>query len=313
MEIITGITGAAAAEEPELRPEPEIQPEKPEPTLEERGFSLVGRALRFVMKTVTPGAWQSVVQQMAEQLPRKIELEPASELAWEHESRHLQLVEDLQDQGFVDAGMFRAANMNTNLHLLVNEAYDIRAVVYEHGNSGIVLDLVTLFGDGTGITYVNREAPGYEQSPLHPNIYLGDVPVFDLLDTCLRERPKKARLPETPATAAPLMELEYEFGAKRLRGESVNPVEIADAYLEVIERCGAVKVEVAPPVAPEIEAPVVEAEATPSAEVKAEPVRWTGRFEHVLPPREEAIGLAVAEHKAAPSGNAKKAIAGNAK
>ncbi len=257
MALITGITGAAA-EAPkiaEIGPElpvqaelfPEIaaeifEPEKPEtekaepgPGLKERSFTLIGRALRLVMKTVTPGAWQSVVQQMAGQMPAKIVLEPANDLKWEYEAKHQELLEELHDQGFVDAGVFIARAMDTRLHLLLNDAYDIRAVLYEAPNSGVVLDLVTLYGDGTGITYVNRPDPGYEQSPLHPNIYMGQVPVFELLDSCLRERPKKAILPESPVTAPRLTELEYEFGAKRLRGEPVNPVEIADAYLEVIE------------------------------------------------------------------------------
>ena len=250
MGLITGITGAAAdpvIPEPQVSPDMELAPtavtpveepvpSDPGPGLEERSFSLVGRAMRFVMKTVTPGAWQSVIQELAGQMPKTIELKPVPELRWGKEAKHLQFVEELRDQGFVEAGMYYASNMDTNLHLLVNEAYDIRAVVYEREDSGIVLDLVTLFGDGTGITYVNRDDPGYEQSPLHPNVYRGNVPVFELLDACLRERPQKATLPESPATAARLMELEYEFGAKRLRGEPVNPVEIADAYLEVIER-----------------------------------------------------------------------------
>ena len=258
MAFITGIAGAAAgpvntevevpletAPPDEIETSLEVAPAKPEPGpgLEERSYSLVGRAMRFVMRTVSPGAWQSVVQMMAGQLPTKIELEAVDRARWEREPRHAELAEELRDQGFVDAGMFRALSMNTILHLLVNEAYDIRAVVYEREDSGIVLDLVTLFGDGTGITYVNRDDPGYEQPPLHPNLYLGNVPVFELLDSCLRERPKKARLPVTVATAARLMELEYGFGAKRLRGEPVNPIEIADAYLEVIEQAGGVKLE----------------------------------------------------------------------
>jgi hypothetical protein len=257
MEIITGITGAAAKFEPveapsaqEPEPEPALEGNSAEPIekaeaegpgLEERSFTLVGKALRFVMKTITPGAWLSVVQQMAGQMPQTIELDAAGDLAWQDEARHQQLVEELRDQGFVDAGMFVAASMHSKIHLLVNEVYDLRAVVYEYPNSGVVLDLVTLFGDGTGITYVNREDPGHVQSPLHPNTYLGNVPVFELLDACLRERPKKAAFPVSVATAPRLTELEYEFGAKRLRGEPVNPIEIADAYLAVIEQSGAVQ------------------------------------------------------------------------
>jgi hypothetical protein len=259
--IITGITASSAETETEAQPaaeaaapveflpdptpaleaEPAAQelrrPELKEPTpnFEERSFTLVGRALSFVMKNMIPGAWQAVVQEMAGHMPSEIKLEPATKIIWEDESRHQQIVEELRDQGFVEAGLFRASSMDATLHLLVNEAYDIRAVVYEHGDRGIVLDLVTLYGDGTGITYVNREDPGYEQSPLHPNMYLGNIAAFELLDICLRERPKKAGLPVSPSTAAKLTELEYAFGAKRLRGDPVNPVEIADAYFEVIE------------------------------------------------------------------------------
>ena len=65
-------------------------------------------------------------------------------------------MEELHDQGFVDAGIFYAEAMDTKMHLMLNDAYDIRAVIYERANSGVVLDLVTLYGDGTGITYVNR-------------------------------------------------------------------------------------------------------------------------------------------------------------
>ena len=321
MALITGITGAAAGpEEPtrleeqaqaqaetevevRLEPEPEPvehekaepekpEPEKPEPGIAERGYTLVGRAMRFVMKNMVPVAWQSVVQDMAKQLPTTIKLEPAEDLQWENEARHQQMAEDLSDQGFVDAGIYRATSMDTKIHLMVNEAYDIRAVVYEHANSEVVLDLVTLFGDGTAVTYVNREDPGIEQSPLHPNVYLGDISVVDQLETCLRERPKKARFPETPAAAARLMELEYAFGTRRLRGESVNPIEIADAYLEAIEEAAANN-------------EMVQEEPEASEEVVQEPPkapevpRWTGRAEAVLPPREQAIGLATAEHKKA--------------
>jgi hypothetical protein len=279
MGLITGITGAAADLDTQASPEVQVSPEmelapevdapvesesvtvqpEPGPGLEERSYSLVGRALRFVMQTVTPGAWQSVIQEMAGKMPSTITLEPMPALKWQKEAQHRQFVEELRDQGFVEAGIYYASSMDANLHLLVNEAYDIRAVVYEREDSGIVLDLVTLFGDGTAITYVNRDDPGYEQSPLHPNVYRGNVPVFELLDVCLRERPQKARLPESPATAARLMVLEYEFGAKRLRGEPVNPVEIADAYLEVIERFGVAETGLkeitaeAPPALPSLE------------------------------------------------------------
>jgi hypothetical protein len=314
MALITGITGAAAGpEEPtrpqekleaesEVRPEPgpetpesetlapempavealeSPEPEKPELSLAERSYTFVGRAMRFVMQNVIPDAWQSVVQDMAKQLPTTIQLEPAKDLSWENETRHQHVVEDLSDQGFVDAGIFVAASMETKIHLMVNEAYDIRAVVYEPANSEIVLDLVTLFGDGTAVTYVNREDPGIEQSPLHPNVYLGNVSVVDQLETCLNDRPKKARFPETPAAAARLMELEYAFGTRRLRGESVNPIEIADAYLDAIEQAGAAK-------------------SDPASQPETPQVpRWTGRADTVLPPIEEAIGLATAEHKKA--------------
>ncbi len=296
MELITGITGAAAQPEVELRldarateepeiaeaaPDTEAVATAPQPTIEERSYSLVGRAVRFVMKTITPNAWQSVVQKMAEQLPAKIEL-GTTDAEWENEKLHRRIVEDLIDQGFTDAGTFRAEAMRANLHLLVNETYDIRGVVYEHEHAGVVLDLVTLYGDGTGITYVNRDDPGYESSPLHPNTYLGDVPPFEQLDRCLRDRPKKARIPATVATAPRLMELEYEFGVRRLRGQSVNPVEIADAYLDVIEKSNA----------------VAKTAETPAAETAVPAAKWTGRPHAVLPPLHEAIGLAEAEHKA---------------
>lgn len=302
MELITGITGAAAAPKEEVLPEPvaelcpepvealsdpEFPPEsepdptsqEPEPSLEERSYTLVGRALRAVMRTFTPGAWQNVVHMMAESLPARIQLVP-SETEWADEKRHRQLAEDLRDQGFTDAGAYYADSMKSKIHLLVNEAYDIRAVVYETEQSGVVLDLVTLFGDGTGVTFVNRPDPHYASSPLHPNVYCGDVPVFELLDACLRERPKKAALPVTPATAAGLMELEYEFGAKRVRGESVNPVEIADAYLEVIEK------------APRS----TESPEGPATQEQPEPPQWTGRPQHV-----SSAPDASAEPKTAPS------------
>ncbi|HEY3929997.1 MAG TPA: hypothetical protein VGL89_16625 [Candidatus Koribacter sp.] len=312
MELITGITGAAARPDGEARPTPEeleqvapveaSEPEqaaksaKPEPGLTERSYSLVGRAMRAVMKTLTPLAWQSVVQKMAERLPAKITLEPAPNLRWDRAALHGQFVEELGDQGFSDVGEFFVKAMQTKMQLMVNEAYDIRAVIYEHENSGIVLDLVTLFGDGTGITYVNRKDPGIEQSPLHPNIYLGDVPVFELLDYCLRERPKKARIPETPLAAVRLMELEYEFGTKRLKGETVNPVEIADIYLDAIEQAA---VQAAEKELAEDE-PVVEVELGMDEAESEETVlapKWTGRPQAVLPPLDEVIGLTHAEHK----------------
>jgi hypothetical protein len=298
MALITGITGAAAGPDAEDRSqeetaeeivalpaeaEPEApEPEKTEPGLAERSYTLVGRAMRFVMKNVVPEAWQWVVQDMAKQLPTTINLEPAAELEWKNEERHREITEDLRDQGFEDAGTYIATSMETKIHLMVNEAYDIRAVVYEHADSAIVLDLVTLFGDGTGVTYVNREDPGIEQSPLHPNVYLGDVSVVDQLETCLRERPKKARFPEPAAVAARLMELEYAFGTRRLRGDSVNPIGIAEAYLEAIEQGGSKKEELAP-----------EPEKSAGTQIP----RWTGRADAVLPP--EPIGLATAEHKKA--------------
>ena len=274
MALITGITGAAADPEvsasDELGPDLPVQgelfaeseaeagesddgavepveaesveePSEPGPNLEERSYTLIGRVMRMVMKTISPGAWQSVVQQMAGQMPEKIELKPVAELSWDDQKHCQELLEELHDQGFVDAGIFYAEAMDTKMKLMLNDAYDIRAVIYERANSGVVLDLVTLYGDGTGVTYVNRPDPGFAQSPLHPNVYMGQVPVYELLDKCLRERPKKAILPACAETAPRLTELEYEFGAKRLRGEPVNPIEIAEAYLELIERLGTPK------------------------------------------------------------------------
>ena len=89
------------------------------------------------------------------------------------------------------------------------------------------------------MTYVNRGRSGIRAISAASECVQGNVQVVDLLDVCLRERAQKARLPVSVETAPRLMELEYEFGAKRLRGEPVNPVEIADAYLGVIEQYSA--------------------------------------------------------------------------
>ncbi len=221
--------------DPTLETEPQQENPQQQPTLGERTYTTVGRAMTFVMKTMIPGAWQAVVQMLADTLPSHIQLKEAAFLDWAQIEVHTEWVEELRDQGFVDAGLYHANPMCNNLHLLVNEAYDLRAIIYEHANAGIVLDLVTLYCDGTGMTFVNRPSPGYEQPPLHPNIYLGPVRVWELLDTCLRDRPDKPRFPVSRASARRLMELEYEFGAKRLRGESLNPVEIAESYAEVVQ------------------------------------------------------------------------------
>jgi hypothetical protein len=102
------------------------------------------------------GSLKGMLEKFADQMkmagavpPFRIELEPAAPGTWSNDKVEA-ISSVLEERGFVRAGDFRVDPIPAGLHvrLLANEDQGVQAAIYEHGQAGVWLDLVTRYHDG---------------------------------------------------------------------------------------------------------------------------------------------------------------------
>lgn len=143
--------------------------------------------------------------------PPRITLVPEDEPAWENERAARRFLAPLSGLGFHEAGLWGAEEM-PGLHLaaFVHPAENIYAAVYEHRAVGVVLDMVTRYVDGTGITFTTAERVAHlDEWPGHPKVCVPNADSTALFRRAIEERPDGEMLPAVASEFREVFERAY--------------------------------------------------------------------------------------------------------
>jgi len=137
--------------------------------------------------------------------PFRVKLEPVDEPTWADRDQIEYLAGPLRVAGFVDLGLFDVTPSPLRLMALASAEENIYASIYQDPESGVYLDLVTAYEDGTYCTYSTARQAGLLDTPPFKTVKsLPELSAADLLQRFLAERPKQAMLPAT-ANAFPAL------------------------------------------------------------------------------------------------------------
>jgi hypothetical protein len=127
-------------------------------------------------------------------LPPRIHLYREHDPFWKEKSRVQSLVEPLVALGFEAAGTYGIEEMEgVRLEALVKPEEGVYGAVYEHERAGTWIDLVSLYQDGTSLTYSTApHGSTLDQRPGHGKLYMPELDPSALYERMLAERPRHA-------------------------------------------------------------------------------------------------------------------------
>lgn len=143
--------------------------------------------------------------------PAKVTLERMATATWSDAKAIGRTVEPLPDLGFEQVGTFQVAEIDgLQLQAWIQPKEDVTAVVYEHPQAGVWLDLVTRYADGTRWTYANTsQGSGVDHQPGHTVERFPGVDTRGLYQKHLADRDSKPREKADPATFVAVFEKAY--------------------------------------------------------------------------------------------------------
>lgn len=158
--------------------------------------------------------------------PSSIHLEPEPSPEWRDAGAVRRHRAPLESAGFQDAGVFSVAEMpGILLHAFAHPAEGAYAVVYEHPQVGVWLDLVTRYADGTSVTFGNATRGGGLDSQLgHDKVREPGGDPAALLRRFLAERAPKPRVAVSAAEFVSCFEQAYA-DEMQWRNERGGPTE----------------------------------------------------------------------------------------
>jgi hypothetical protein len=130
--------------------------------------------------------------------PFRVKLTKVDRPTWADRDQIEFLAGPLRKAGFVDLGIFDVTPSLFRLLALASTKDNIYAAVYQHPESGVHLDLVTAYQDGTFCTYsTSKQAGLLDQPQFKTTKSLPEFRAAELLKRFLAERPQQAMLPAT--------------------------------------------------------------------------------------------------------------------
>jgi hypothetical protein len=147
--------------------------------------------LRSIVKSLGElGAMGAIVP------PFRVHLEKVDVADWRLEEEVDAIARDLTEAGFQHAGDFQADEIpGLTMRALVHPEHRVDALIYDHPQAGVWLDLVCRYHDGRNLTYATASSSGLANPPyLKIENHPGAEPA-ELLQHCLATRPDGELLP----------------------------------------------------------------------------------------------------------------------
>src|SRR5262245_364402 len=143
--------------------------------------------------------------------PSRLHLNRMAAPSWEDSDAIEEFTKPLPKLGFTEAGTYQTVeDEGLGLQAWVNPSKGVTAVVYEHPQAGVWIDLVTHYEDGTRCTYANTaQGGGVEHSPGHIVERFPNMSTEEMYQKLLAERPNKPLKPITADEFVAVFEKAY--------------------------------------------------------------------------------------------------------
>jgi hypothetical protein len=143
--------------------------------------------------------------------PPRIHLRPCARPDWSDPKGIERDIVAILTLGFADAGCFEVPEIpRLSIQAYAKQSEGMLAALCDHPAAGKWLDLVTLYEDGTSVTYTtNPHGDPLDQRPGHPKVRAPEVDVRTLYHRLLNQRPPGAFRRIPPAEFVPVFEKAY--------------------------------------------------------------------------------------------------------
>src|SRR3569623_156003 len=127
--------------------------------------------------------------------PLRIKLRQLGTSQWQRGAEAEALIEPLRLAGFDEIGCFAMEPSEVLLQAFCLKAESVLAIVYEHPQAGVWLDLVTRYRDGSKITYATLRDTLLDRQENNVIRFHAGIPADELLTQFMAERPQKPMAP----------------------------------------------------------------------------------------------------------------------
>jgi hypothetical protein len=178
--------------------------------------------LRFKLKSIMKSVGELASMGMIVP-PFRVHLEKVDDADWRSQEEVDAITRDLKEAGFQRAGDFHTDEIpGLAMRALVHTDHRIDALIYDHPQAGVWLDLVSRYPDGRNCTFATAPPSGLSNPPyLKIENHPGAEPQ-ELLQHCLATRPSETLLPNPPESFRERFEAAYALEMD-WRGEHGGP------------------------------------------------------------------------------------------
>ena len=141
--------------------------------------------------------------------PLRIKLEPLEAVDWRDSDEAEALIEPLRVAGFQEIGGFAMEPGEVTMQAFQLPEENAYAIVYEHPQASVWLDLVTRYRDGSKLTYATLADTLLDRAENNVIRYFEGMPGDELLKRFLAERPAKPMEPVPAGDFAAFFEQAY--------------------------------------------------------------------------------------------------------
>ncbi len=137
----------------------------------------------------------------------RLELKRASGLVWDDPAGFERAAGAVRDAGFNNAGEYTVeSRAGLKIAGFAHPGKSVYAAIYEMPPSGIWVDFVTRYADGTAVTYSNARYHGLDRPPEKLAEFHDGMAVEELYRRFLEQRPTRPMLPTPPEDFAAAVE-----------------------------------------------------------------------------------------------------------
>jgi hypothetical protein len=194
------------------------------------GLAAVAIAFRLIRPVLAYVIAPAVSAKALATQPDTIHLEPGENAGWGDPATRDRMTAELRALGFVEAGTHVVRELPpVRLRLFANAAESLMAVVCEHPQRGVWLELACRGTDGTSMTWSSLPPSGLDPRPGHPVHHLPRVSTGAMCKSALRERPVQPLQPVAVSSVGPDFERAWAESMAWRKEHGVSRAEVARA------------------------------------------------------------------------------------
>jgi hypothetical protein len=191
--------------------------------------------LLFV-RTVVRKAFKDIGNKAIAKQSDTIHLVPKSMHTWADRDAMDKLAQPLKSRGFVEAGVYEITEMpGVGLRMLLNQATNVYACLYEHPKAGRWAEVITRYQNGFGATYTQLPDRGMTRRDEDVVVNAPATDAGTLYDRMIKERPQKPMISLSEGNIPRLFEQVWSAQVKWKKERGAKPEEVAKVVASLKE------------------------------------------------------------------------------